>query len=387
MSLSIREELEIPIRPSIISEGESNERKEKCKAYLWEVYSEENRIATGEEAIEAGHRYAVRKFTIKKLREEAGIPIKHPLSKLSEEEKDDIIILANCRIPHRALAEDYNVKVFSIEEIMRKAIKEGKYVGINKDPFKGLANAINTYLTTEKDHIRKKIEDHVFSPIDEEIAKSFDSEGISDGYRRLFYSVFEDRRGLPELGEKEIINIVIAKRQEYIQNSSPRADSGYKKEMSKWIRDESLKELRQRYQYYLTPSQQTEIQEMLEELGRGGTFLRKHLGIGVHPRSLRKVGREFGLTGERVGWNEEKTLKELRDPSRSERLRSIYLRNDPRRIYDTINAIDTSIRSLETVLDPLRVLYPGETERYLESLKSESESFKRSLAEKSYKGS
>jgi len=40
-----------------------------------------------------------------------------------------------------------------------------------------------------------------------------------------------------------------------------------------------------------------------------------------HPRTLEEVGREFGVTRERIRQIESKTLSELRHPSRSQKLR------------------------------------------------------------------
>ena len=44
-----------------------------------------------------------------------------------------------------------------------------------------------------------------------------------------------------------------------------------------------------------------------------------------HPRTLEEVGREFGVTRERIRQIESKTLSKLRHPSRSQRLRDFYL--------------------------------------------------------------
>ncbi|MGH3184926.1 MAG: sigma-70 family RNA polymerase sigma factor, partial [Streptosporangiaceae bacterium] len=40
-----------------------------------------------------------------------------------------------------------------------------------------------------------------------------------------------------------------------------------------------------------------------------------------HPRTLEEVGREFGVTRERIRQIESKTLAKLRHPSRAQRLR------------------------------------------------------------------
>ena len=40
-----------------------------------------------------------------------------------------------------------------------------------------------------------------------------------------------------------------------------------------------------------------------------------------HPRTLEEVGREFGVTRERIRQIESKTLSKLRHPSRSQKLR------------------------------------------------------------------
>ena len=40
-----------------------------------------------------------------------------------------------------------------------------------------------------------------------------------------------------------------------------------------------------------------------------------------HPRTLEEVGREFGVTRERIRQIESKTLAKLRHPSRSSRLK------------------------------------------------------------------
>jgi RNA polymerase primary sigma factor len=48
--------------------------------------------------------------------------------------------------------------------------------------------------------------------------------------------------------------------------------------------------------------------------------LRYGLG-GEHPRTLDEVGREFGVTRERIRQIESKTMAKLRHPSRSQSLR------------------------------------------------------------------
>ncbi len=45
-----------------------------------------------------------------------------------------------------------------------------------------------------------------------------------------------------------------------------------------------------------------------------------------HPRTLEEVGREFGVTRERIRQIESKTLAKLRHPSRSSKLKD-YLEN------------------------------------------------------------
>ena len=48
--------------------------------------------------------------------------------------------------------------------------------------------------------------------------------------------------------------------------------------------------------------------------------------VDGHPRTLEEVGREFGVTRERIRQIESKTLAKLRHPSRSTRLRD-YVEN------------------------------------------------------------
>ena len=43
--------------------------------------------------------------------------------------------------------------------------------------------------------------------------------------------------------------------------------------------------------------------------------------VDGHPRTLEEVGREFGVTRERIRQIESKTLSKLRHPSRSQKLR------------------------------------------------------------------
>ena len=43
--------------------------------------------------------------------------------------------------------------------------------------------------------------------------------------------------------------------------------------------------------------------------------------VDGHPRTLEEVGKEFGVTRERIRQIESKTLSKLRHPSRSQKLR------------------------------------------------------------------
>jgi len=56
--------------------------------------------------------------------------------------------------------------------------------------------------------------------------------------------------------------------------------------------------------------------------GREQRVLRLRFGLDDgHARTLEEVGREFGLTRERIRQIESKTLSKLRHPSRSQKLR------------------------------------------------------------------
>jgi RNA polymerase primary sigma factor len=59
----------------------------------------------------------------------------------------------------------------------------------------------------------------------------------------------------------------------------------------------------------------------LAERERKVIELRFGLTDGGHPRTLEEVGREFGVTRERIRQIESKTLAKLRHPSRSQKLK------------------------------------------------------------------
>jgi len=56
---------------------------------------------------------------------------------------------------------------------------------------------------------------------------------------------------------------------------------------------------------------------------REEAILRIHFGIGDNdPQSLRKIGKKFSVTGERIRQIEAKALRKLRHPTRTKRLKS-----------------------------------------------------------------
>ena len=73
---------------------------------------------------------------------------------------------------------------------------------------------------------------------------------------------------------------------------------------------------------------QTEVQEVLADLGeREAAIVARRFGLGgAKPLTLEEVGKEFGVTRERVRQIEAKTLAKLRHPQRSARLKE-YLEN------------------------------------------------------------
>jgi RNA polymerase primary sigma factor len=72
--------------------------------------------------------------------------------------------------------------------------------------------------------------------------------------------------------------------------------------------------------FLLMQEQLESVLHTLSDRERRVITLRYGLGDG-HPRTLEDVGREFGVTRERVRQIETKTLSKLRHPSRSQRLR------------------------------------------------------------------
>ncbi len=68
---------------------------------------------------------------------------------------------------------------------------------------------------------------------------------------------------------------------------------------------------------------QDQLEEILDTLGRREqTIIQLRFGLtDGHPRTLEEVGREFGVTRERIRQIESKTLAKLRHPSRAQRLR------------------------------------------------------------------
>jgi RNA polymerase primary sigma factor len=68
---------------------------------------------------------------------------------------------------------------------------------------------------------------------------------------------------------------------------------------------------------------QDQLEQVLEELtGREQRIIQLRFGLtDGHPRTLEEVGREFGVTRERIRQIESKTLAKLRHPSRAQMLR------------------------------------------------------------------
>jgi RNA polymerase primary sigma factor len=68
---------------------------------------------------------------------------------------------------------------------------------------------------------------------------------------------------------------------------------------------------------------QDQLDEVLDNLNmREQRILQLRFGlIDGHPRTLEEVGREFGVTRERIRQIESKTLAKLRHPSRAQLLR------------------------------------------------------------------
>ena len=68
---------------------------------------------------------------------------------------------------------------------------------------------------------------------------------------------------------------------------------------------------------------QDQLSEILDALsGREQKIIQLRFGLtDGHPRTLEEVGREFGVTRERIRQNESKTLAKLRHPSRAQLLR------------------------------------------------------------------
>ena len=77
--------------------------------------------------------------------------------------------------------------------------------------------------------------------------------------------------------------------------------------------------------FSMLQEQLTQVLDGLAERERKVIELRFGLEDG-HPRTLEEVGREFGVTRERIGQIESKTLAKLRHPSRSSKLKD-YLEN------------------------------------------------------------
>jgi RNA polymerase primary sigma factor len=68
---------------------------------------------------------------------------------------------------------------------------------------------------------------------------------------------------------------------------------------------------------------QEQLEFVLDGLGeRERQVIRLRFGLADgHPRTLEEVGKEFGVTRERIRQIESKTLSKLRHPSRSQKLR------------------------------------------------------------------
>jgi RNA polymerase primary sigma factor len=73
--------------------------------------------------------------------------------------------------------------------------------------------------------------------------------------------------------------------------------------------------------FSMLQEQLAKVLDSLSERERKVIELRFGLEDG-HPRTLEEVGREFGVTRERIRQIEAKALRKLRHPSRSEQLRS-----------------------------------------------------------------
>ena len=69
------------------------------------------------------------------------------------------------------------------------------------------------------------------------------------------------------------------------------------------------------------------VREQLETLtDREASVIRRRFGIDCKEHTLEAVGKELGVTRERIRQIESKALRKLRHPSRSSRLRDAFPR-------------------------------------------------------------
>lgn len=391
-----KEEAGVPTRPSTRPTEEWNEMKREFRNYLMQ-----NPRASFKDVSEAGYAPVLGKFYHMKIndaKEELGIPIIQStfIPKLSKQDKENIITLASCGITHPILAKNYNVSEVLIHQTMKKAKKEGKFVSVRGEPAEALANAVDIYLTTSEDNIRKKIEEHIFLPMAEGVAKDC-LELLSkpiDGYDRLYYGVFGKLRETPKVEEREVLDTALNELKGYIQTNTPtrayeqgliteeeyaRAKAGYRENIQKEARAKVMENLKHTAYKPLTPIQKTRIQEVLNTLTKGEQTVMRLRFLEDTLFTLEEVGQETGLTRQRIQQLEAKALEKLRRPRMSKRLISIYSGEDleERGIGEIISAVDEYTASLEAVLEPFKTQYETQIGRYLKSLRDASDYFKR----------
>jgi len=288
---------------------ELNKKKEAFSNYL-----RENPEASFKDACRAGHFTVLKSvydLKINAAKKKLKIPIApYRYPRLTEEEREEIAILATCGVTHPSLGEEYGVSEELIYKISRKLRKNVKHTPGRYKPSETLANAINTYLTTSNDKIKKSIERLRFLPMAERMAKDCSNflSAYIERYNRLLYAVSGERIEASQMTDvKKITDTIINELKSYIQYSAPKAEPKFGEMMSNEIQRNVISIVHNSILSIHRSKIQGTISTLPEKDQRIITL--RFLESDLFP--FEEIGNEFGVTREGIQQKAERLLERM----------------------------------------------------------------------------